>query len=168
MSATYKSFTKVVVTHDNLDSVMFSLVKLARAFNDFYIEEDIPHNEYKHKKTDEIDFEKDIREDFKNPHVFCEIMFDGETPVAYILGYTEDARAYFNHDMVAQCGSLFVDDAYRGGEIGKMLLEDFYAWCKTINITLVRLDVDIRNTRAMHFYESLGFKVWAQRLFTTL
>lgn len=53
---------------------------------------------------------------------------------------------------------LFVEEKYRTKGIGRLLIDKIMKWLKEKNIKDIRLRVYDKNTKAIDFYKSLGFK----------
>ncbi len=160
-------FKKIIVSKENLELHRDALIFLYQNFNDEYIKNNFNYSELKPKQTPEVDFKKEIKEAF-NHDVFCEIIFSNENPIGYILGYTEDISNYFGVEKIAFCDGIFVVEEFRGSKIGTGLLADFYGWAKSKGITIVRLNVKARNSKAICFYESLGFITDSYRMFKNI
>jgi ribosomal protein S18 acetylase RimI-like enzyme len=52
---------------------------------------------------------------------------------------------------------LYVREAHRGRGIGARALEVAAEVCRALDVSALRLEVDVRNTRAMALYRRLGF-----------
>jgi ribosomal protein S18 acetylase RimI-like enzyme len=52
---------------------------------------------------------------------------------------------------------LYVREAHRGRGIGARALEGVAEACRELDVSALRLEVDVRNARAMAFYRRLGF-----------
>jgi GNAT superfamily N-acetyltransferase len=52
---------------------------------------------------------------------------------------------------------LYVREAHRGRGIGARALEAVAMACRELDVSALRLEVDVRNARAMAFYRRLGF-----------
>ncbi len=52
---------------------------------------------------------------------------------------------------------LYVREAHRCRGIGARALEAAAEACRELDVSALRLEVDVRNTRAMAFYRRLGF-----------
>jgi ribosomal protein S18 acetylase RimI-like enzyme len=52
---------------------------------------------------------------------------------------------------------LYVREAHRGRGIGARALETAAEACRALDVSALRLEVDVGNTRAMDLYRRLGF-----------
>lgn len=52
---------------------------------------------------------------------------------------------------------VIVRKEYRGGGLGKKLLEHVFTWAKAEGMTRVTLLVDVNNAKALDFYRKFGF-----------
>ncbi|MDR3006405.1 MAG: GNAT family N-acetyltransferase [Sphingobacterium sp.] len=75
-------------------------------------------------------------------------------------GYAKllDAKPYQKYKKYAYLGFMYVEPAYRGQGINKLILERLISWAKARNISEVRLQVYDENTIAKNAYHKVGFK----------
>jgi GNAT superfamily N-acetyltransferase len=69
----------------------------------------------------------------------------------------ENAKHYLQHPRHAYLGFMYVDHAYRGKGVNKLIIEALKAWSLTRNITEMRLEVYYENASAIKAYEKAGF-----------
>lgn len=55
-------------------------------------------------------------------------------------------------------GLMFTEEKYRSKGVGKLLIDKVLEWLKDKGIKDIRLKVYDKNTKAIDFYKSLGFK----------
>ena len=68
---------------------------------------------------------------------------------------------YYANDTINHFGylsTIVVSRAYQGKGIGSMLLQECFEDCREKGMVGCRLEVNITNKRAIHFYEAKGFK----------
>ncbi len=81
--------------------------------------------------------------------------------VGIITGYLCPMLRSGNHR--AEIEEFFVKREYRGNDNAKKLMDAFFNWCKSKNVTKVNLESDHHLHRAHGFYEKYGFESTAQR-----
>ena len=59
---------------------------------------------------------------------------------------------------------LYVREAHRGRGIASRALEAAAGACRELDVSALRLEVDVRNTRAMELYRRLGFTLQERHL----
>jgi GNAT superfamily N-acetyltransferase len=69
----------------------------------------------------------------------------------------EDSKPYLQHRQHAYLGFMYVDPAYRGKGINKMIVDALEQWSLSKGITEMRLDVYSGNSSAIQAYEKTGF-----------
>lgn len=80
------------------------------------------------------------------------LAFEGEICCGIVGSYIEqDNRAR------AQVVSMWVDPSYRGGGVGKSLIDSVIEWNRALGVRELALMVTCVNTGAIAFYERLGF-----------
>ncbi len=75
-------------------------------------------------------------------------------------GYAKikEDRHYLKHDKQGYLGFMFVPKNHRGNGYNKLIMQALLEWCKTKEITEIRLDVYEENPSAIRAYEKVGFK----------
>jgi len=63
----------------------------------------------------------------------------------------------------AEVEEFFIKKNYRGNGNAKLLMDAYFAWCKSQNVVKVNLESDNNLHRAHTFYTKYGFKTDAQR-----
>jgi GNAT superfamily N-acetyltransferase len=70
----------------------------------------------------------------------------------------ESAKPYLKHKQHAYLGFMYVEPAFRGKGVNKLIMEELVQWAKEKGITEFRLDVYNDNQPAITAYEKVGFK----------
>jgi len=70
---------------------------------------------------------------------------------------TEQGKAYQKFERYAYLGCMFVLPEFRGRGVNAMVLDALKAWCRSRNITEIRLEVYTYNYTAIKAYEKAGF-----------
>lgn len=83
---------------------------------------------------------------------------DGNRYVGFVRGEIRNASEIFNNKLIGYISDLFVEDCYRSTGIAQKLMESQFHWFKARGIKKVRLNVNSQNSKALRFYEKLGFK----------
>jgi ribosomal protein S18 acetylase RimI-like enzyme len=91
------------------------------------------------------------------PHIELLVAESGGRLVASGYARIEDAKPYLQHTQHAYLGFMYVDPAYRGRGINKMIMEALEKWSASKNISELRLDVYVENKTAIRAYEKTGF-----------
>jgi GNAT superfamily N-acetyltransferase len=69
----------------------------------------------------------------------------------------EKPKPYHKHTDYAYLGCMYVDPEFRGKGINSLVLDALKAWCRSRNITELRLEVYTYNQPAIKAYEKAGF-----------
>jgi GNAT superfamily N-acetyltransferase len=69
----------------------------------------------------------------------------------------EDSKIYLKHPKHAYLGFMFVEAAYRGKGVNKLIIDTLEKWAISQNITELRLQVYADNLPAVKAYEKVGF-----------
>ncbi|MEO6611444.1 MAG: GNAT family N-acetyltransferase [Chitinophagaceae bacterium] len=91
------------------------------------------------------------------PHIELLVAESGGRVVASGYARIEEAKPYLQHTQHAYLGFMYVDPAYRGKGINKMIMDALKNWSLSNNITELRLDVYTENAAAIKAYEKFGF-----------
>ena len=91
---------------------------------------------------------------------------DGEV-VGHLMGVVAEASA-MKPVRVASLVSMYVQPAYRRGQIGGRLIGEFRAWAKEMGAHLAEVTAYSSNTEAIRFYERSGFTSKSVTLEVTL
>ena len=70
----------------------------------------------------------------------------------------EQAKPYQKFERYAYLGCMYVLPEFRGKGVNAMVLDALEAWCRSRNITEIRLEVYSNNHAAIKAYEKAGFK----------
>lgn len=84
------------------------------------------------------------------------IAFDDNKPIAYLAGNLKAKNSYLAIE-VAEIDNMFVDDEYRGKNIGSMLIDTFKNYCMEEGITTFKVNASAPNAKAINFYKKNGF-----------
>ena len=67
-------------------------------------------------------------------------------------------RTYLKHSHHGYLGFMFVPKKHRGNGYNQLIIDQLLIWCKSKNISEIRLDVYDVNGSAIKAYEKTGFK----------
>jgi len=67
-------------------------------------------------------------------------------------------KPYLKHEYQGYLGFMFVEPAYRGKGVNKLITDALLQWCKERKVYEIRLDVYDTNPAALRAYEKAGFK----------
>ena len=70
----------------------------------------------------------------------------------------EAAKPYLKHRMHGYFGLMYVDPAYRGQSVIGSIIDDLKRWCRSRDISELRLEVYHDNAAAIRAYEKAGFR----------
>lgn len=84
------------------------------------------------------------------------IALDNGKPIGYLAGNTKVENAYLNIK-VAEIDNMFVDNTYRGMNIGTMLIDKFKEYCMEKGIKTFKVNTSASNIKAIEFYKKNGF-----------
>ncbi|TDE04609.1 GNAT family N-acetyltransferase [Flavobacterium hiemivividum] len=70
----------------------------------------------------------------------------------------EAAKPYLKHSNYAYLGFMYTDPKHRGKGVNAKIIEALKEWCRSHDITELRLDVYSDNPSAIRAYEKVGFK----------
>ncbi len=87
--------------------------------------------------------------------------------MGHLTGVVAEASA-MKPVRVASLVSMYVQPAYRRGQIGGRLIGEFRAWAKEMGAHLAEVTAYSSNTEAIRFYERNGFTSKAVTLEVTL
>lgn len=75
-------------------------------------------------------------------------------------GYARKMAAsdYLNYRHFAYLGFMYVDPAYRGKGINKLIMQQAIDWAKAAGLSVLHLDVYSENEGAIKAYKKVGFK----------
>lgn len=75
------------------------------------------------------------------------------------IGYLNGAIIEIDNKKTGYIDDIFVLKEFRGGNVGKLLIEEFIRILKNKKIGACRLEVNLKNKKALELYKKLGFKV---------
>jgi GNAT superfamily N-acetyltransferase len=70
----------------------------------------------------------------------------------------ETAKPHLNHENYAYLGFMYTDPRHRGKGVNAVIIEALKEWCRSQNITELRLDVYHDNPSAIRAYEKQALK----------
>ncbi|MFV8373904.1 GNAT family N-acetyltransferase [Flavobacterium sp. LB1P62] len=70
----------------------------------------------------------------------------------------ETAKPYLNHETYAYLGFMYTDENHRGKGVNSIIIEALKGWCRSKDISELRLDVYNDNNPAIKAYKKVGFK----------
>lgn len=82
---------------------------------------------------------------------------DGGTAVGCGFARIDVSKPYLRHDRHAYLGLMYTDPAYRGAGVNRLIVDALIAWCRTRDVTELRLDVYAGNAPAISAYRKAGF-----------
>lgn len=91
----------------------------------------------------------------KNEYVI--IAIEDENIIGYLAG-TINEKGSYELLQYGEINNMLVDNNYRGSGIGKKLINRFKEYCKTKNITNLKVVASAKNLNAIDFYKKQGFK----------
>jgi GNAT superfamily N-acetyltransferase len=77
--------------------------------------------------------------------------------VGYLAGSIEEKGSYVEVQY-GEINNMLVNDEYRGYGIGKSLINNFKEYCKTNNISNIKVVASYKNKNAIEFYHKNGFE----------
>ena len=88
---------------------------------------------------------------------FVIIALKDEKIIGYLAG-TINEKGSYELFQYGEINNMLVDNNYRGSGIGKQLINRFKEYCKTKNITNLKVVASAKNLNAIEFYKKQGFK----------
>jgi GNAT superfamily N-acetyltransferase len=79
-------------------------------------------------------------------------------PIGFLAGRIRSLPPYFGGFPVGFISEVFVDEAYRGKGIGRLLVAAAIEWFQTQKVWRIELQVLVGNTGARKVYRDLGWK----------
>ena len=77
--------------------------------------------------------------------------------VGYLAGSIEEKGSYVEIQY-GEINNMFIDDKYRGNGIGKLLINNFKEYCKSKEISNIKVVASYKNKNAIEFYRKNGFE----------
>lgn len=84
------------------------------------------------------------------------IALKDENVIGYLAGSINEKGTY-ELIQYGEINNMLVDDKYRGLGIGKQLINKFKEYCKSKNITNLKVVASAKNKNAIEFYKRQGF-----------
>ncbi len=108
--------------------------------------------------------ESRIQQNLANPAIYYALCYDEKSPVGYtklIADVTYEGLTNRSIEME----KIYVLGSYHGSGAGKLLMEDAMNRAKRLNYDTLFLGVWKENEKAVGFYQSFGFEIFATRKF---
>jgi len=77
--------------------------------------------------------------------------------VGYLAGSIEEKGSYVEVQY-GEINNMIINDKYRGLGIGRLLIDNFKEYCKTKNISNIKVVASYKNKNAIEFYHKNGFE----------
>ena len=77
--------------------------------------------------------------------------------VGYLAGTIEEKGSYVEVQY-GEINNMLVKDEYRGYGVGKLLINNFKEYCKSNNISNIKVVASYKNKNAIEFYRKNGFE----------
>ena len=100
----------------------------------------------------------DIEKMILSSHVEVLVATIDDTIVGSGYARIETAKPYLTHHNYAYLGFMYTHIDYRGKGINAKIIESLKDWCRSQDITELRLDVYNDNPSAIKAYEKAGFE----------
>ena len=85
------------------------------------------------------------------------IALEDENVIGYLAGSINEKGSY-ELIQYGEINNMLVDDKYRGLGVGKQLINQFKEYCKSKNITNLKVVASAKNKNAIDFYKKQGFE----------
>ena len=85
------------------------------------------------------------------------VAIKGEDVIGYLAGSMNEKGSY-ELIQYGEINNMLVDDKYRGLGVGKQLINQFKEYCKSKNITNLKVVASAKNKNAIDFYKKQGFE----------
>ena len=99
--------------------------------------------------------EQSIKDEMDKENSIFLMAFEGENPIGYV-----GLSVVFDEGYM---GNLAVIEAYRRNGVGRALMNELLASCKSLDLAFATLEVRASNTPAVSLYKSLGFEEVGRR-----
>jgi GNAT superfamily N-acetyltransferase len=99
----------------------------------------------------------DIPGMIRAPHIHLIVATAGDEIIGSGYARIEESKHYLQHTQHAYLGFMYVEPAWRGKGINRMIMEELERWSLSKNMVEMRLDVYYKNASAIHAYEKAGF-----------
>lgn len=94
--------------------------------------------------------------DLINNHYVIVAILDNSI-VGYLASSIEEKGSYVEIQY-GEINNMLVSDEYRGYGIGKLLINNFKEYCKSNNISNIKVVASYKNQNAIEFYHKNGFE----------
>jgi GNAT superfamily N-acetyltransferase len=81
----------------------------------------------------------------------------GDEIVACGFARIDAAKAYLRHSLQAYLGLMYVDPRHRGQAVNRAIIDALKQWCRSRQVSELRLEVYHDNLAAIRAYEKAGF-----------
>ena len=99
---------------------------------------------------------KEYFSDLINNHYVIVAALDNNI-VGYLAGSIEEKGSYVEIQY-GEINNMFINDKYRGLGIGKLLIDNFKEYCKSNNISNIKVVASYKNKNAIEFYRKNSFE----------
>ncbi|CAM2876719.1 GNAT family N-acetyltransferase [Chryseobacterium flavum] len=101
----------------------------------------------------------DLNQFIQSPDATLIVVEDNNELIASGYGLIKKSeKDYYNFEVYAYLGFMFVKPEYRGKGVNKLITDELIRWAKSRGISEIRLDVYARNEAAIKAYEKAGFE----------
>ncbi|MEM6631692.1 MAG: GNAT family N-acetyltransferase [Bacteroidota bacterium] len=99
-----------------------------------------------------------MKTEFKDPHSFFFMAWEGNLPVGYIKLVKGKYPIAFPMEQAIELQRIYLLSAHQGKKIGKRLMEKALEVARTLQAKVIWLGVWEHNPKAIQFYKHLGFE----------
>lgn len=82
---------------------------------------------------------------------------DGTHSIGFVLVEVHTDSPLYRHRRWAEIVGLYVDEAYRGHDVARLLMQHAYEWAVQRGLPVMQLYVTAANQQAQRFYHKQGF-----------
>ena len=115
--------------------------------------------------TDEYLTDEKLKAEILNPDSRFFFADNGNAPVGYIKINRGSAQTVLPNDEAFEIERIYVDQPFKGGGIGKVLISKAVELATASRATYLWLGVWENNAPAIRFYEKNGFKQFSKHIF---
>lgn len=85
------------------------------------------------------------------------VALDNNHIIGYLAGSIDEKESYTEVEY-GEINNMLVKDEYRGYGVGKILINDYKEYCKSIGIKNMKVVASYKNKNAVEFYHKNGFE----------
>jgi ribosomal protein S18 acetylase RimI-like enzyme len=93
----------------------------------------------------------------------CLIAEDGDRVAGYMTGSIKAPESY-RHVRMTELDTIFIEEEFRYGGIGKRLMTEFTKWSRQQDAQKIFVSASAPNEKAINFYKSVGFEPYSLEL----